>query len=77
MIDSERVLYQFPISHYCEKTRWNLDAKGLSFRVHDVLPGLHMLSLRRFGKTTTLPLLVDRGTPVVDSANIAHHLKRS
>jgi hypothetical protein len=27
---TERTLYQFPISHYCEKTRWNLDAKRSS-----------------------------------------------
>ena len=29
----ERTLYQFSISHYCEKTRWNLDAKGLTYAV--------------------------------------------
>ena len=28
--EAGRVLYVFPVSHYCEKTRWNLDAKGLA-----------------------------------------------
>jgi hypothetical protein len=36
-----RILHQFPISHYCEKTRWNLDAKQLEYRVKNQLPGPH------------------------------------
>lgn len=33
-----RTLYQFPISHYCEKTRRHLDHKGLDFQVTTCSP---------------------------------------
>jgi glutathione S-transferase len=73
----DRVLYQFPISHFCEKARWNLDAKGLRYRTVDVPPGFHLLVLRRFGKRTTVPLLVDGDAVFTDSTSIAHHLDRA
>ena len=48
MVESpERTLYQFPISHYCEKTRWHLDAKGLPYVTKNLVPGVHRLVLRR------------------------------
>jgi glutathione S-transferase len=72
-----RTLYQFPFSHYCEKTRWNLDAKGLAYRVENVLPGPHRLLLRRLSRRTTVPLLVDQGQAIVDSTEIALHLERA
>ncbi|MGZ3458099.1 MAG: glutathione S-transferase family protein, partial [Archangium sp.] len=79
MPHSERTLYQFPISHYCEKTRWNLDAKGLSFGIENLLPGPHRLVTKRLtkGGRGTVPLLVDRGTVVSDSTDIALHLERA
>jgi glutathione S-transferase len=77
MDGAERVLYQFPISHYCEKTRWNLDAKGLSYRIEDLVPGWHALTTRRLAKIGTVPLLVDRGTVIGDSVAIAAHLERA
>jgi glutathione S-transferase len=73
----ERTLYQFPISHYCEKTRWHLDAKGLSYSVHNLLPGLHRRVTQRVAGITTVPLLMDRGTPIGDSSQIALHLERT
>ncbi|QRN95080.1 glutathione S-transferase family protein [Archangium violaceum] len=75
----ERTLYQFPISHYCEKTRWNLDAKGLSYGIENLLPGPHRLVTKRLtkGGRGTVPLLVDRGTVVTDSTDIALHLERA
>ena len=39
---TERILYQFPISHYCEKARWQLDHKGLAYRTRNLLPGLQI-----------------------------------
>lgn len=43
-------LYQFPVSHYCEKIRWALDHKGIPYQAHNLVPLLHiprMLSLTR------------------------------
>lgn len=79
MAPSDIILYQFPISHYCEKTRWNLDAKGLSYRIENLLPGPHRLVTKRLtkGKRGTVPVLVDGGTVVSDSTDIALHLEQA
>jgi glutathione S-transferase len=75
----DRTLYQFPISHYCEKTRWNLDAKALPYGVHNLLPGPHARVTKRLtgGRGHSVPVLVDRGTPLSDSTDIALHLERA
>ena len=49
-----RTLYQFPISHYCEKTRWHLDHKGLDYRVDNLFPGFHRLKSQRLAGIATL-----------------------
>jgi glutathione S-transferase len=72
-----RTLYQFPISHYCEKARWSLDAKGVSYRIKNLMPGLHILVLRRISGTHTVPVLVDGATTVTDSTAIALYLDRA
>lgn len=79
MAPSDIVLYQFPISHYCEKTRWNLDAKGLSYRIENLLPGPHRFVTKRLtkGNRGTVPVLVDGGTVVSDSTDIALHLEQA
>jgi glutathione S-transferase len=78
MTHSERTLYQFPISHYCEKTRWNLDAKGLPFALQNLIPGLHLFVTRRLTKGRgSVPVLVDRGVVLADSTDIALHLERT
>ncbi len=75
----ERTLYQFPISHYCEKTRWNLDAKGLTYGIENLIPGPHRLVTKRLtkGGRGTVPVLVDRGVVISDSTDIALHLERA
>lgn len=73
----ERTLYQFPISHYSEKARWNLDAKGLAYAVENLVPGPHALTARRLSGDRTVPILVDRGEVVSDSSAIALHLERA
>lgn len=70
----ERVLYQFPISHYCEKTRWNLDAKGLAYKLTNLPPGVHVRVIRKMAASNTVPVLVDRGRVLADSTEIALHL---
>jgi glutathione S-transferase len=74
--DSVRVLYQFPVSHYCEKVRWHLDAKGLPYRTCNLLPGFHRSRLARIGATTTtVPVLREGGTVVADSLLISQHIE--
>jgi glutathione S-transferase len=77
MSRTERILYQFPISHYCEKTRWNLDAKGLPYTLRNLVPGVHLLVVKRLGTGHTVPVLVDRGKPIGDSAAIAAYLEQA
>jgi glutathione S-transferase len=71
---TQRTLLQFPISHYCEKTRWNLDAKGLAYRTRDLLPGLHRLVARRAAGIRTVPILVDGDRAIGNSHEIAMYL---
>ncbi len=78
MPSAERTLYQFPISHYCEKTRWNLDAKGLPYALNNLMPGPHLVVTRRLVQGPgTVPVLVDGGTVLGDSTDIALHLERT
>lgn len=75
--EAGRVLYVFPVSHYCEKTRWNLDAKGLAYTEKNLLPGLHQRTTRKLAGVRTVPMLLDGGQAVGDSAAIALHLDRA
>ena len=52
------LLYQFPISHYCEKARWALDRKGVEYQCKTLFPGLHVKPLRRLARGSTVPLLL-------------------
>ena len=71
-----RTLYQFPISHYCEKTRWHLDHKGLDFQVDNLFPGLHRLKSKRLADIVTLPILRDGDSVIGDSTQIALYLEQ-
>ncbi|HEX3594538.1 MAG TPA: glutathione S-transferase [Polyangiaceae bacterium] len=76
MGDDRRVLLQFPISHYCEKARWHLDLKGLSYGVRNVLPGAHVFINRKLATGgRTVPVLIDGARAVGDSTAIALHLE--
>jgi glutathione S-transferase len=71
----DRILYQFPISHYCEKVRWVLDHKHLPYRIHNQLPGPHApINTWRTGKRS-VPVLVEDGTAITGSHSIALHLE--
>lgn len=72
-----RILHQFPISHYCEKTRWNLEAKNLAYRVNNQLPGLHIPVNRRLSGRRTVPLLRDGERACSDSTQIALYLEQA
>lgn len=71
-----RILYQFPLSHYCEKVRWILDYKELDYVAHNLTLGLHRSFIKkRIGtQHTTVPLLNDQNTWLNDSTKIAMYL---
>jgi len=75
MRDARRVLLQFPISHYCEKTRWHLDRKRLPYELRNVLPGAHVFINKRLSTGRTVPVLIDGGRAIGDSTAIAMHLE--
>lgn len=70
-----RVLHQFPISHFCEKTRWHLDWKELEYTPRNLLPVAHVFVNRRLGGKGSVPLLIDFGHAVSDSTDIALYLE--
>ena len=74
-LNVERVLLQFPISHYCEKARWVLDYKRLPYRIHNQLPGSHAFTNLRLTGRTTVPLLIEDGRGISGSHAIALHLE--
>ena len=67
-------LYQFPISHYCEKARWALDYKGVPFQVQTLLPGLHSKALKRIVPDSTVPVLQIDNVLIQGSDQIIDHL---
>ncbi len=69
-----RVLYQFPISHYCEKIRWALDYKGLDYSIKNLFPGLHLRTTKKIAPKTYLPILIDHGEQVQNSHVILNFL---
>lgn len=78
MAASERTLYQFPISHFCEKARWLLDAKGLPYTLRNLMPGGHRRVAKRLAKGGgSVPVLVDGDVALGDSTDIAMHLERT
>jgi glutathione S-transferase len=69
-------LHQFRQSPFCLKVRLVLAAKGLSFDVIEVTPGVGQIGLFRLSGQRQVPVLVDGETVVTDSTAIALHLER-
>lgn len=69
-------LLEFPHSHYCEKARWALDYKGLAFQPVALLPGFHMLTVRKYAADTSVPLLLHNNQIVQGSNEIITYLDR-
>ena len=67
-------LYQFAISHYCEKIRWALDFKGLEYRTRTLLPGTHVATMKKLSGDSAVPVLVHDGTVVANSGAIISYL---
>lgn len=69
-----RTLYQFPLSHFCEKARWLLDHKELDFVAHNLVPGFHRAFARLKTGQNNLPILKDDTHWIADSTEIARYL---
>ncbi|WP_111891644.1 glutathione S-transferase family protein [Acinetobacter sp. MB5] len=69
-----RTLYQFPLSHFCEKARWLLDYKELDFVAHNLVPGFHRAFARLKTGQNNLPILKDGTHWIADSTEIARYL---
>lgn len=61
-------LYQFPLSHFCEKARWGLDRKRIPYKLKTLLPGLHAKPMIKLAGKSSLPVLKD-GKDVVQGAS--------
>ncbi len=66
-----RVLYQFPLSHYCEKARWLLDHKELDYVAHNLIPGFHRAFAQLKTGQNLLPILKDDQRWIAESTKIA------
>ncbi|BAZ43295.1 glutathione S-transferase [Chondrocystis sp. NIES-4102] len=69
-------LYQFELSHYCEKVRLILDYKQLDYRKIEVTPGVGQIELMQKSGSRQVPVLKDGSTYVADSTEIALYLER-
>lgn len=69
-------LYQFPVSHYCEKARWALDYKGIPYQAQTLLPGLHFKKLKPIAADSTVPVLLINGDVIQGSDQIIDHLDK-
>lgn len=69
-------LYQFEMSHYCEKIRLILDYKGLAYRKIEVTPGIGQVDLFRMSGQHQVPVLKDGNEVIADSTAIAKYLER-
>ena len=49
-------LYTFTISHFGERAKWALDHKGVDYQTRILLPGPHLLMVRRLAKATSVPV---------------------
>ena len=69
-------LYQFELSHYCEKVRLILDYKGLAYRKIEITPGIGQLDIFRMSGQRQVPVLKDGNEVIADSTEIAFYLDR-
>lgn len=74
MSQDHMVLYQFAVSHYCEKIRWALDYKNLNYRCENLLPGFHRRKTRAIAKYTNVPILRHQGRVIQNSSDIINYL---
>lgn len=69
-------LLEFPHSHYCEKARWALDYKGIPFQAVAIMPGFHMITVRKYAPDTYVPVLLDNSEVVQGSSEIINYIEQ-
>ncbi|WP_122898623.1 glutathione S-transferase [Acinetobacter sp. B51(2017)] len=69
-----RTLYQFPLSHFCEKARWLLDHKELDYVAQNLIPGVHRAFTQLKTGQNKLPVLKDVEQWIAGSTQIALYL---
>ena len=67
-------LLVFPHSHYCEKARWALDYKGLPFQLVPLMPGFHIITVRKHVSQTSVPVLLTDTDAIQGSNEIINYL---
>ena len=72
-MDSMRLL-EFPHSHYCEKARWALDHKAIRFTPIPLMPGIHIITLRRYVTGSSVPVLLHNERAIQGSGEIINYL---
>lgn len=70
------VLLQFQFSHFNEKARWALDFKHVPHRRRSLLPGAHLIPVRRLTGQSQVPALCDGERIIPGSAAIIDHLEQ-
>ena len=65
------ILYQFPISHFCEKVRFALDHKGIDHQIKNLVPGLHTRTTLKKASQSSVPLLEHDGRSIQGSEQIS------
>jgi glutathione S-transferase len=68
-------LYLFKLSHFCEKARWACDRKGMTYETVTVLPGMHLVTMRRVAPRRTVPVWVEDGQVIQGSSEIIDYLE--
>lgn len=74
-MQNKLILLQFPISHFCEKVRWALDHKSISYKKRSLVPGVHALTTKKHGRSS-VPVLLDGASAVQGSAAIIDYLEQ-
>ena len=69
-------LYQFELSHFCEKVRFILDYKNLPYRKVEVTPGVGQFELFRMSGQRQVPVLKDGDDIIAGSTAIAFYLDK-
>ena len=70
-------LLEFPHSHYCEKARWALDHKGVTYERVATMPGAHARKLKKIVSGTSVPVLLDGNVAIQGSSQIIDYLDQS
>ena len=68
-------LLEFPHSHYCEKARWALDYKNIPFQAVAIMPGFHVITVRKYAPDTSVPVLLNGNEVVQGSSEIINYLE--